>query len=382
MLEAHKRKKLMPTRKSILCLVPLPPPITGAALASENVVSHIAQSHEVVVLEYQRGNLISGKFSLRQVFRILLIGCRLFLLRLLKQFDHAYLVVSSSFLGNIRDLFFMIMMGSKLRKRLTVHLHGANIDTYLQAASVWLKFLNRVLYKDVKSAIVLGETFHNIFDGYVPLDKVRIVKNYFDPHLLIPEAYLQQKYKAIEKVNFLFLSNLIKEKGYEKLLDAFLCLDGELSNKAVLCFAGAINSPAEKESFLKKIADKPNIRYHGPVIGEEKKRLLWDSHVFCLPTFFKYEGQPISVLEAYASGCVVLTTQNGGIRDIFVNAKNGYFINEELEIDVVDLKKRLEYFILNMDGDKAMAEYNREEAVQKYMRETFNREIDHIVLNS
>jgi glycosyltransferase involved in cell wall biosynthesis len=40
-----------------------------------------------------------------------------------------------------------------------------------------------------------------------------------------------------------------------------------------------------------------------------------------------FEGQPISILEAYASGCVVLATGQEGIRDIFDNGVNGFEFN-------------------------------------------------------
>ena len=63
------------------------------------------------------------------------------------------------------------------------------------------------------------------------------------------------------------------------------------------------------------------------VEGEEKRNLLKQSHIFCLPTFHKFEGQPISILEAYASGCIVLTTANGGINEIFKNGTNGFLVN-------------------------------------------------------
>lgn len=368
-------------KKSILCIVPLPPPITGAAIASETVVNYLKQRHEVVVMPYQRGNLISGKFSLKQAFRIITIGLKIIRFSLSgKTFDHIYLVISSSFWGNMRDLFFLFIMGSSLRKRLVIHLHGANVDIYFKVSQFWVKFLNKVMLKDVKAAIVLGETFQNIFSAYISQDKIRIVKNYFEPYLLITEEGLKYKFESPNKINILFLSNLIKEKGYEMLLDIFLALPENISNKAVLHFAGEVYSPDERNAFVTKIKNKANILYHGPLTGEAKKKVFWDSHIFCLPSVYMYEGQPISILEAYASGCVVLTTNNGGIRDIFVEGKNGFFVDEDLHIDRETLKKYIMMLITDIHKYKDMAEFNRREASIKYTRSRFVRNCELVIL--
>lgn len=374
----------MTNKKSILCIVPLPPPITGAAGASETIVNYLKQYHEIVIIPYQRGNLISGKFSLKQLFKIVIIGIRLKLMK--RKFDIIYLVISSNFWGNLRDLFLFIMLGHRLRNKTVIHLHGGNIDRYLNKAPPLIKHLNKKMLGDVKNAIVLGETFFHIFDGYIPGDKIKIVKNYFVPDLLISERNVSKKYNDIKKINILYLSNLIKEKGYEVLLDAFLSLPESVKGKATLHFAGEIYSAHEKEMFMAKIKNNTNIFYHGIVRQKKKRNLLWDSHIFCLPTFYKYEGQPISILEAYASGCIVLTTSYGGINDIFLNNTNGLSIDADIntEIDILKekLKETLEMLIMDVDKYKHIANFNIREASEKYTKEIFCNNIEQILLNN
>jgi glycosyltransferase involved in cell wall biosynthesis len=364
--------------------VPLSPPITGPAVASETSVNFLKQHHEVMVIQYQRGNLISGKFSLRQLVNILSIGIKLKFLK--KSYDSVYLVISSTFWGNMRDMFFLLMMGSKLRRKTVFHLHGANIDRYFNAAPFWIRFLNKRLWSKVKNAIVLGETFKNIFNRYIPNDKIKIVKNFFNPYLLISEERLRTKFILVEKVNVLFLSNLIAEKGYELLLDAFMSLPEDIHSKAELHFAGEFDSFEGKALFLNKIKGRNNILYHGPVEGKEKQELLWNAHIFCLPTIHKYEGQPISILEAYSSGCVVLTTPNGGINDIFINDANGFFlaINMGLDRDRLEeklreeLREKLKMIIMDISNYKDMAYFNRNETMNKYTEEIYCKNVEKI----
>ena len=63
------------------------------------------------------------------------------------------------------------------------------------------------------------------------------------------------------------------------------------------------------------------------IAGEAKKALYGETHVFCLPTYYPYEGQPISILEAYATGCVVVTTRHSGIPEVFADGVNGYAVD-------------------------------------------------------
>jgi len=369
--------------KAILCIVPLPPPITGAAAASETLVNHLKKQHDVVTVAYQRGNLKSGNFSLRHFLKIAAIGMRLKLMR--KHFDTVYLVISSTFWGNLRDLFFLILIGNRLRKAAVLHLHGANIDRYFAEAALWIRYLNRGLFGGVKNAIVLGKTFEKIFDGYVPRNKIRIVKNYFDDWLLIPEEIVSTKFESPQEVNILFLGNLIREKGYEVLLDAFLSLSDKIRDRAKLHFAGEIYSMNEKRKFMERIKNYTNVFYYGPVYGEKKRELLWKCHVFCLPSFYRFEGQPISILEAYACGCIVVSANNGGITDILINGANGMLVGKDLKINVDldsmrgELCRALETIIINLEQYKDIAFFNLKEARQKYRRKIFCENIEAIV---
>jgi glycosyltransferase involved in cell wall biosynthesis len=79
-------------------------------------------------------------------------------------------------------------------------------------------------------------------------------------------------------------------------------------------------------------------------IGEAKSmptiQLLADAHILCLPTYY-YEGQPIAILEAYATGCVVITTNHGGIPDIFEPGRNGFYVEKRSAKSIADIIETL-----------------------------------------
>ena len=115
------------------------------------------------------------------------------------------------------------------------------------------------------------------------------------------------------------------DKGYKNLLLAYLSLNKIDQKQIILNFGGGFRSIKEEKLFMKEIKDHKNIFYHGIVEGRTKKNLFHNAHLFVLPTKL-LEGQPLSILEAYASGCCVLTTQKPGIMDIFQNFKNGFLL--------------------------------------------------------
>jgi glycosyltransferase involved in cell wall biosynthesis len=106
-----------------------------------------------------------------------------------------------------------------------------------------------------------------------------------------------------------------------------------------LTFAGAfIASPDDpfgyditvaEDEFLKRIKSdklKEYISYLGVVIGEEKEVLLRESDIFILPTAYHVEGQPVSIIEAMAYGCAIVSTKYRSIPDIVSENKNGFYV--------------------------------------------------------
>jgi glycosyltransferase involved in cell wall biosynthesis len=372
-------------RVTVLCLVNLPPPITGAALASVEAIHAFRDGGrcEVLTFGYQRGTLHSGSFSLLQVSRVLWLTCKLIWLRLsARKIDVVYHAVSASFWGNLRDICFWIALGRTLRSRTVIHIHSG---IYLKGGPGfpgWLMWLNGKLIPQLKRGIILGPTFRLLLDRWLPSDRVFEVMNFFHPSLLLPEAKIREKFSENAPVNIVFLSNLIREKGYHELLDAFLSLPKDIRGRAELWFAGEFQVTSERDALRREEQLHPNVHFLGTVKGEEKRDLLCRAHLFCLPTWYRFEGQPISILEAYASGCVVITSENGGINDVFKTGENGMRVNEDgsLKISKERLRDALADFIHNRRHYERIAVHNAELAAKSFTIETFRSRINSVVL--
>ena len=114
-----------------------------------------------------------------------------------------------------------------------------------------------------------------------------------------------------DPVQIIYAGKLSNSKGVPWMLKAFSNIK-DLNWKLHLVGSG---SGKEKEECLKQakeLGDKVVI--HGAVHQNELAGIMKRSHIFILPSF--YEGLPLVVLEALASGCRVIATDLPGIREI------------------------------------------------------------------
>ena len=179
-----------------------------------------------------------------------------------------------------------------------------------------------------------------IFNEIFSSDKIHIIPNFAQDYIFTNTKDIENKFQTVsKKINLLYMSNLIPQKGFLFLLESFLSLPSNIREDYQLDFAGAFDSDINKKNFELKINEFKNITYHGIVNDSFKKNLFNNAHIFCLPTTF-FEGQPISILEAYASGCVVITTPQPGILDIF-KSENGYIIDLNTTDSLQNILKKI-----------------------------------------
>lgn len=317
----------------ILFVAPLPPPVTGQAMACEALLSELRKKHAVEILNFNKGTLKQGISSFVRVVEVLklLIKIR----RKSSNADIIYLTLSQSITGNIKDLLTYFVCFKKLDKMI-IHLHGGGIRKLIFDMHPFLRIVNKFFLRRVGGVIVLSKSLVSVFDKMVLPEKIHIVSNFVEDSIFLTKNDIQIKFAGFSPLRILFLSNLIPRKGFEELAAAYNLLDSSLKRKVQIDFAGDFESESQKRMFLNKIKKTQGLCYHGVVLGREKKQLFAKAHIFCLPTYYYYEGQPISILEAYAAGCAVITTDHGGIADIFESGKMGFYVEKKSAKSIAD----------------------------------------------
>lgn len=180
----------------------------------------------------------------------------------------------------------------------------------------------------------------------------------------ISEYFLNSQKRSLFKdefVNIGTVSTLAPNKGFDFYLQ---CLDeiiGKSEGKTKFRFICATQHPLLSHS---KTSHK--IDFVSPKNEQEMSNFYQncDFYISCSIS----EGFNLPVLEAMASGCIVIATNDGGVTDFIANGKNGYLIETRDARSVSDILNQLiqnKELLFEMQGM----------AIQKakqYSREKFN----------
>ena len=126
---------------------------------------------------------------------------------------------------------------------------------------------------------------------------------------------------------FLFLGNLMEEKGILVLLDA--C--SELNKKGVsfsCTYVGAAKdvSLEEMQERVKQRRLESCVVVHGPAYGEEKEKILKQVDALVFPTYYHNECFPFVIIEAMQHALPVISTNEGAIPDMVIHEQTGILV--------------------------------------------------------
>jgi glycosyltransferase involved in cell wall biosynthesis len=164
--------------------------------------------------------------------------------------------------------------------------------------------INRALgtwSRHVRLFLVLNEFSRQRFvRGGVPADKVMVKPNFVaDPG--------RRQLPPSQSKTVLFVGRIVTEKGIQRLLEAWHAL-GPTSLELVVIGDGPLRGALERQEQWQPL---PNVRFTGPLAREAVRHWMLRSRALVFPSLL-YEGQPMTVLEAFAAGLPVLASRQGG----------------------------------------------------------------------
>ncbi|WP_299618794.1 glycosyltransferase family 4 protein [uncultured Tenacibaculum sp.] len=348
-------------KSKVLLIGPFPDPISGVSLANKIVRDLLKETEnfDVSFINTSNPNFSEdlGSFSLKKMFFYLKLNFNLY--KVLKN-NIIYITPGQTFFGIIKYSVF-ILLSKFLRKELIIHVHGNHlIDCYNSLQGIKKRVFKNLISKFSKG-IVLSESLKRNLSPFIEDEKIFILYNFAEDYLKIGETK-----KEFEKVKLVFLSNLMQEKGILFLLDALKKLEKNKINYEAK-IAGNIDENL-KNIIVKKLNKLNHTEYIGVVNGNNKKELLLWSNTFILPTFYKMEGQPISILEALASQNYIITTKHAGITDIIDQNIHGKFVEQQ---SIESIYKAVLDLSLNLNELKEIAQNNSTYFQQKFSLDRF-----------
>jgi glycosyltransferase involved in cell wall biosynthesis len=359
----------MPADKiRVLAIGPLPPPYHGVATFLRDLLNARSNSVELLHLDSsdRRDATNLGRWDPTNVQLGISNLAELAGRCLRSRIDIVYLPISQNVPAFLRDALF-ILQARMLGQRVVVHLHGGYFRKLYDEAGAIFQSIARLALNACSAVIVLGEEFRSIFSGIVPESKIHVIENGVrDPGAWELRRNSAEIHVNIQRPVLLYMSTLTRTKGIMELLravallkstfpDIFLNVAGIWSDKQ-LC--------AEANEFVTLSDLEGNVSFVGNIDGSLKSKYLAGCDVFCLPTYYPYEGQPLVLLEAMAAGMPVLSTRHAVIPSTVEDGRTGILLPPKVTPEAI--AQALENMLCDRRNLAAMGVAARQRYLQRY----------------
>lgn len=259
-------------------------------------------------------------------------------------------------LRRIISLIFMLASGFKYLKKIKpdiIHSHSADLGFFISISAklYGIPLVNTchgISFPYIKygSGKRTAERFFLKYAGFsriISVDRSNLehLKNAgIENVVYIPNGVDLEKFhgerKKRNKIRFLFVGRLEKQKGLQYLIEATTLLKD-------YDFEVFIVGEGSQEEELRKLAEESEvndlIRFLGRKNGEELVELYLSTNAFILPS--TWEGMPLTLLEAWATGLPVITTKVGGIPQICTNEENSLMVEPRNSRELADAMLRI-----------------------------------------
>lgn len=344
-------------RHTVLIGTP-PPPASGQSVSFGMVCRAFEElnlPHTVVNISPKSWQRQDGTFSLGRMLSYIVPFVTAAGALLLRRRRNVYLLIAQSWPGFLRDLVF-ISLAVLGRHRILVHLHGGNYIGFYQSLPPMQQRLVRWTLSRTAHILVEAQCFAEQF-SFVPgyCDKMRVVLN----SLTMDKEPLRHRPKQLPAENaaplrIMYLSNLIETKGYLDVLSAVSLLVHRRGLNVTCHFCGEFATARDSKLYASAAEAKDDfhrrveqygltdvVRWKGAVSGEAKSRELEEAHFFILPTNYCNEGQPVSIVEALAFGCAVISTTHRSIPEMLDDGRAGVFVEYGSAHEIADAVEAL-----------------------------------------
>jgi len=256
----------------------------------------------------------------------------LILIRFYKQiksnkYNNIHINMPQEKMAIIRDFAFAFLC-TLTKKKYIIHIRGGSYSKKYNIPKFYKFFIHKTL-KNSTLVITLGEKEKEFINSFYSINKNKI--HVLPNCVLIPKEI---KKTINDNINICFLGRLDKNKGLIEIIDSLSSI------KENFIFKVAGDGP-ERDWFLNICEErlKNKYTYLGVVSGKNKEKLLINSHIFLLPSYF--EGLPNSLLEAmsYSNACIV--TPVGSIPELIKHNENGLFVDVKNSKQISDSILRL-----------------------------------------
>ena len=341
-----------------------------------NVVSKISLNMKILLItnEYYnfykfRNNLINFLLEQKKTFKISLLARydgyeKNFLSSNINNYNINISSRSFGFISNLNNFLSLIKKIFTIKPKM--------IMTFTIKPNLYLCLLKYFFnFKLITNITGLGEIFLNnklkykllcfLFIKLLTKSNIIICQNEDDKNFLISKNFkLKNKIEIIpgsgiqtnkfnynnnQKINFLLVGRIIKEKGIAEYIQASNLIPKKYKKKVNFSIIGKSYENNSFNSIFFSMLKNSNIEYHG--FKENINPFIINSSCIVLPSY--REGLSKFLLEGLSYGKPLITTNVPGCKELVKNGYNGFLVNVK---DVDSLVKAFINFIELSDKDK------------------------------
>lgn len=307
----------------------------GAERFVVDLSNQLAKSNEVMIFTLRNDNIIENIFyknelSTKVKYRNMKVPCGLSftsLIRLYKVIKNEKPNVVHFHISNI--IFYFILPIIFYRK--CKYFQTQHIDVSMVGKEGWLFFyIRKFFYKhNIVKTCAISKYNQKIMESTFSLKASKLILNGRKKCDTTKDCFLTAQEILSYKPNsaslcFLHIGRYSEQKNQELLIEAFNIYSEKNSDVLLIIGRGFYEKEADT---LRKISNK-SIYYLG-----EKHNVcdyLRFADAFCLSS--RYEGMPITLIEAFSQGCIPISTPVSGAIDYIVDGESG-FLSEDFTVN-------------------------------------------------
>jgi glycosyltransferase involved in cell wall biosynthesis len=289
-------------RPRVLMVGPLPPPVGGMASVVANLRGALAPTLDVEVLNNVKTTATDRALYQGVIAQLRLLGDLAWrCLSWRPAIVHVHTCSWFNFWRNGADVLIARLLG----RRVMLHIHGGQFETFLNGLGPVRAWLARRLLGLAHRVVVLSDGWKRVLDAWADPHRVVVVPNGVPVPAPRPAA-------PAAAFGIVCLGNYAPAKGQADLLRAAARLSGE--RPVTVELLGPETEPGYRDR-LRALAEELGIGARvdipGPALGADKATRLARAACFCLPSYD--EGLPMSMLEAMALGLPVVVSRVGAV---------------------------------------------------------------------
>jgi glycosyltransferase involved in cell wall biosynthesis len=359
----------MNNKLNILLFLSIPPPVNGASYANKLLLeSRFSKEFKVthVNCRFAKDNNELTKLTFRKVILFIFYLIQLIRLYISYRFDFVIINLSPKRGSFIKDATYILVSSILFKRKVIVWLHENRFKLLYERSGLLFRKYMRLIFSNCYHLVTVGNYLIEDINFLICRSKINAI------HYGLPkpkEFECVRKDRKEKPTNIIYLSHMDITKGWLILIEAAqkIC---SIRNDVDFNFYGGISGNVTIESVMDRFNNtgfSRRIRYHGPIFGKNKYKILKNADIFCLPTF--YDAFPIVNLEAMWAGLPVITTNQGAIPEAIEDGKGGIIVEKENINAIVNAIIRL---IENPIERKSMGQYNKKRFKECFTIEAFS----------